>query len=275
MGKRITRYPGITQDLVFGHVMSKKKNCLELLRRAYPELNLQKINVITQYDGNIGLESKNFRLDVWAQDDKGRVYDIEMQTTNKHDLEERMQYYAAGLNNFTLKSGQPYTKFKSSYVVFFCTYDPFDQGESMYEFNFFDRKTKTIEFNAGMHIKVFNSKGKNRDLNQKMLDFLDYMNGVINHAQGYIADLQKDIDHYVNSGKWVDDMDKLAYEMNQVAMKAAEKATKKKAIEDAITLIQALKQVDLSSEVIFEKVLQDYSNDLSSDEIKKLVEENY
>ena len=58
-------------------------------------------------------------------------------------------------------------------------------------------------------------------------------------------------------------------------MKAAEKATKKKAIEDAITLIQALKQVDLSSEVIFEKVLQDYSNDLSSDEIKKLVKENY
>ena len=58
-------------------------------------------------------------------------------------------------------------------------------------------------------------------------------------------------------------------------MKAAEKATKKKAIGDAITLIQALKQVDLSSEVIFEKVLQDYSNDLSSDEIKKLVEENY
>lgn len=85
--------------------MSKKKNYLELLRRAYPELNLQKINVITQYDCNIGLESKNFRLDVWAQDDKGRIYDIEMQTTNKHDLEESMQYYAAGLNNFTLKSG--------------------------------------------------------------------------------------------------------------------------------------------------------------------------
>lgn len=53
--------------------------------RAYPELNLQKINVITQYDGNIGLESKNFRLDVWAQDYKGRIYDIEMQTTNKQN----------------------------------------------------------------------------------------------------------------------------------------------------------------------------------------------
>lgn len=126
-----------------------------------------------------------------------------------------------------------------------------------------------------MHIKVFNSKGKNRDLNQKMLDFLDYMNGVINHAQGYIADLQKDIDHYVNSGKWVDDMDKLAYEMNQVAMKAAEKATKEAKKEDAIRTIQAFKQVNFSSEVVFEKILQIYGEDLSSDEIKKLVEENY
>ena len=108
-----------------------------------------------------------------------------------------------------------------------------------------------------------------------MLDFLDYMNGVINHAQGYIADLQKDIDHYVNSGKWVDDMDKLAYEMNQVAMKAAEKATKEAKKEDAIRTIQAFKQVNFSSEVVFEKILQIYGEDLSSHEIKKLVEENY
>ena len=49
------------------------------------------------------------------------------------------------------------------------------------------------------------------------------MNGIINHDQGYIADLQKSIDYYVNSGKWVSDMDKLSYEMNKVA----EKATKK------------------------------------------------
>lgn len=123
--------------------------------------------------------------------------------------------------------GHETTKVVCTTAVFFCTFDPFNQGESMYEFNFFDCKTKTIEFNAGMHIKVFNSKGKNRDLNQKMLDFLDYMNGIINHKEGYIADLKKDIDHYVDSGKWVDDMDKLAYEMNQVAMKASKKAKKK------------------------------------------------
>lgn len=52
MGKRVNRYPGITQDLVFDHVMSKKDNYLELLKRAYPELHLQEIKVITQYSGS-------------------------------------------------------------------------------------------------------------------------------------------------------------------------------------------------------------------------------
>ena len=94
MRRRINRYPRITNALVSGHVMSNKKNCLELLRRMFPELKLTKVNVITQYDGNIGLESKNIRLDIWAQDDQSRVYDIEMQTTRKNDLEKRMMYYA-------------------------------------------------------------------------------------------------------------------------------------------------------------------------------------
>lgn len=86
MVRIIRRYPRITDDLVFGHVMSNKKNCLELFQRMFPELHLKKVNVITQYDGNIGLEAKNIRLDVWAEDDQGRVYDIEMQTTKANDL---------------------------------------------------------------------------------------------------------------------------------------------------------------------------------------------
>ena len=43
MRRRINRYPRITNDLVFGHVMSNKKNCLELLRRMFPELKLTKL----------------------------------------------------------------------------------------------------------------------------------------------------------------------------------------------------------------------------------------
>lgn len=223
------------------------------------------IEELTPQKDNKEIDKLSFR------DDQGRVYDIEMQTTNKHDLEERMQYYAAGLNHFTLKSGQSYKELKSSYVVFFCTFDPYKQGESMYEFNFFDRRTKTMEFNADMHIKVFNSKGKSRDLNQKMLDFLDYMNGIINHDQGYIADLQKSIDYYVNSGKWVSDMDKLSYEMNKVA----EKATKKVKKEDVIAAIKMLQRLHFSCDDVLDNILQSFGNSMSKAEIERLVKENY
>lgn len=72
------------------------------------------IEELTPQKDNKEIDKLSFR------DDQGRVYDIEMQTTNKHDLEERMQYYAAGLNHFTLKSGQSYKELKSSYVVFFA-----------------------------------------------------------------------------------------------------------------------------------------------------------
>lgn len=91
----------------------------------------------------------------------------------------------------------------------------------------FKLKVDIREFKTDTHVKVFNSKGNNHDLSQKMIDFLDYMNGIINHTEGYIASLQKDVDHYVNSGKWVEDMDKLEYEMNEVAKKVKIEGAKK------------------------------------------------
>ena len=54
-----TERPGITNNLVFGHVMSIKRNCLELLRRIYPELNLTDVEeIISQYDENSGFTEK-------------------------------------------------------------------------------------------------------------------------------------------------------------------------------------------------------------------------
>ena len=176
-------------------------------------------------------------------------------------------YYAMNLNRFTLKTGQSYDQLKSSYVVFLCTFDPYDQGESVYDFGYFDKRTKKIEFQTGTHVKVFNSKGNNHDLNQKMIDFLDYMNGIINHPEGYIASLQKDVDHYVNSGKWVEDMDKLEYEMNEVAKESTKKAVQR--------FIQYQKQHDNSMKSATHDATDMYGDMLSHDEIIKLVHEVY
>lgn len=131
----------------------------------------------------------------------------------------------------------------------------------------FKLKVDIREFKTGTHVKVFNSKGNNHDLNQKMVDFLDYMNGIINHPEGYIASLQKDVDHYVNSGKWVEDMDKLEYEMNEVAKKAK--------VEDAKKLILVIKRMGGTKDTALQELTNNYGDMLSHDEIIKLVHEVY
>lgn len=123
----------------------------------------------------------------------------------------------------------------------------------------FKLKVDIREFKTGTHVKVFNSKGNNHDLNQKMVDFLDYMNGIINHPEGYIASLQKDVDHYVNSGKWVEDMDKLEYEMN----------------EDAKKLVLTIKRMDGTKDTVLQELTNNYGDMLSHDKIIKLVHEVY
>ncbi len=131
----------------------------------------------------------------------------------------------------------------------------------------FKLKVDIREFKTGTHVKVFNSKGNNHDLNQKMIDFLDYMNGIINHPEGYIASLQKDVDHYVNSGKWVEDMDKLEYEMNEVAKKAK--------VEDAKKLVLTIKRMDGTKDTVLQELTNNYGDMLSHDKIIKLVHEVY
>ena len=105
------------------------------------------------------------------------------------------------------------------------------------------------------------------DMNQKIIDFLDYMNGIINHPEGYIASLQKDVDHYVNSGKWVEDMDKLEYEMNEVARKVK--------IEDAKKLVLVIKRMGGTKDTALQELTNNYGDMLSHDEIIKLVHEVY
>ena len=135
----------------------------------------------------------------------------------------------------------------------------------------FKLKVDIREFKTGTHVKVFNSKGNNHDLNQKMVDFLDYMNGIINHPEGYIASLQKDVDHYVNSGKWVEDMDKLEYEMNEVAKKENKKAK----VEDAKKLVLTIKRMDGTKDTVLQELTNNYGDMLSHDKIIKLVHEVY
>lgn len=92
----------------------------------------------------------------------------------------------------------------------------------------FDEKTRSIEIKIGLHVKILNSK-EIRDSDAPINDVLDYMEGDSNQTDDYVKKLQKDLENYVGSGKWVQDMDKYDYELKKAAEKAIENNTEKNA----------------------------------------------
>ena len=70
----------IQDNFIFEKVMREKSICKELLERVL-EISIRDIAYIeTEKTIGSGLDEKGIRLDVYVNDEKGTVYNIEMQT---------------------------------------------------------------------------------------------------------------------------------------------------------------------------------------------------
>lgn len=124
------------------------------------------------------LFSKDFRyvrLDVCARDEVDISYNVEMQNSHKAELPKRSRYHQAQLDVASLKPGQSFLELRPSYVIFICTYDPFDRN--LYRYTYEERCIET-----GMRLgdetqKIFlNTKGTNdSDVPQELIHFLNYV----------------------------------------------------------------------------------------------------
>ena len=85
---------GISNDFLFGKVMQNSELCKELLQRILPDLQIDHIEYPElQKSIDVDRDARSVRLDVYVKDDKGVVYDIEMQIINTRELPKRSRYY--------------------------------------------------------------------------------------------------------------------------------------------------------------------------------------
>ena len=139
----------IRDDFMFSYVMCNRQICTELLQCLLPE---HKISRIEYYElGEDGTErpedssnryaplkidtqkalaeafnKRGVRLDVYIDDGKS-VYNVEMQTTKQSGLSKRARLYQAHIDINQLRRGQYYDELRPSFVIFICTFDPFDE----------------------------------------------------------------------------------------------------------------------------------------------------
>ena len=255
----------ITFDPIFGYVMSKKENCLHLLQIALPELHLKEIIEISpQKPIDMNLFEKSSRFDIFAKDDKNRVYDIEMQNVQLDFLPERAWYYLRQLQNKNApKKGEDYDKINASYVIFFCRFDPFDEDRAVYHFDFSERENHRRIMDQAGHIMFFNSKGKNREnIGPQMAEFLDYLNGHVQRPSKYIAKLNNDIEEYISTPEWGEVMDQISLLREDMAAEAVEKMIR-----------SYRKYFNLSDEKILSILLEEYGDTFSEDQLKEFIKE--
>lgn len=169
---------GICNDFLFGKVMQNPELCKELLKRILPELEIERIEYPElQKAIKFDADAKSVRLDVYVQDEKQTIYDIEMQVTDTKELAKRTRFYQSMIDLQMIDRGQSYKRLKPSYIIFICPFDMFDKGRHIYTFQNICKEDHKILLKDETTKIFLNAHGHMDDVSKELKAFLDYVAG--------------------------------------------------------------------------------------------------
>ena len=124
--------------------------------------------------------SKYVKLDMYLEDENGRVVDTEMQnkSNNKMVQEElplRIRYYQGMIDQEILSSGTDYIFLEETYIIFICTYDPFGKGKYVYHFHMTCDEDESIQLHDKMNWIFYNTTADLSDAPEGIKKFLSYV----------------------------------------------------------------------------------------------------
>ena len=114
----------IQDNFIFQKVMRNKRICKQTIERLL-DIDIKDIEYLEEEKTiDVRLDSKSVRLDVFVNDDKGTIFNIEMQTSkNMKELVKRARYYQSAIDIDSLEKGQHYSELNDAYVIFICTFE--------------------------------------------------------------------------------------------------------------------------------------------------------
>nr|WP_278916136.1 PD-(D/E)XK nuclease family transposase [Ligilactobacillus agilis] len=116
------------------------------------------------------------RFDVYAEDEHGTIYDLEMQNKNHHDIEKRMAIYQGNLEKQALYAGQSFSDRRKTVVLFLCDHDVYNLNRVHYQLIPQLVGYPEILIDNGETNVIVNLKGdasKQAALNQEMLTYFN------------------------------------------------------------------------------------------------------
>ena len=132
-------------DDLFMQVVLEEQACTEYILQTILDKSSLKLK-----------EQRALVLDCLCTDDKGLLYNIEVQNSSAGAIPKRARYHAALMDTHTFKKGEKFSKLPESYVIFIKDKDVLGEGEQLYQIERVLRKSGNL-FKDGSHILYFNT----------------------------------------------------------------------------------------------------------------------
>ena len=192
----------LENNFMFTTVMKNKKACIKLLEAIFgDEHRIADIRYARHPEAEMGILSdpmrRGVRLDVYF-DDGRTIYDIELQRTSITDLAERTRMYSSSMDVAMLDKGEGFGRMRTSYVIFLCTFDPFERDEKVYRFATMCENVQGLPLGDRRYIMFLNSKGSKGESSLDMDELFRYLNGGVDAiGMESKSELVKVLDGYV------------------------------------------------------------------------------
>lgn len=192
-----------------------------------------------QQDVHSALLARAVRYDIYAQDEAGRTFVLEMQVKDERDLAERIRYYQGMMDQLLLRSGDSYRQLATfpTYVIFFCQFDYYGRGWARYRFEDREITDPLMTAHNGQHSVIFNATATDHRRAGALGPFLDLIAGNVNNKDKFIAQIQAEIKSIkMNQERWLENM---LYELKmQERFDAGEDSERNRTILKLITRAQ-------------------------------------
>ncbi len=138
----------------------------------------------TEKEMRVSPELREIRLDVIGMDEKGSLYQVEMQKKNTYNLPKRSRYYQAQVDVTLLEPGcKDFNKLNDLTTILVAPFDIFGYGLYRYTFEENCHEIPHLRLNDGAKRIFINTNGTNpKDYSQEFLDFMKYINQSTDHV---------------------------------------------------------------------------------------------
>lgn len=167
-----------TDDFLFGKIMTTDLELARELVEIILNLRIREIRLAeTQKSEKFTAIDRGVRYDVYIEDDKNTVYDIEMQTSAEANIGKRMRYYQGMIDLDTLEASDPFSKLKKSYIIFICTKKPTGLRPTLplYTFSSVCKEDSSVELGDDSYKVIVNADCSFEGVSSRLRNFLEYL----------------------------------------------------------------------------------------------------